>query len=643
VCVAVGVGTGLWASAASAEGRDLIPVTGPAATHPQIAAAIIAVGVLFAQWALPTVDSLNGGMYGFDTQWYHMPFAVEFASSGEIWPFDYTAPVFLSWFYPANSELLHAAGIVAFGRDLLSPVINLGWLGLALLAAWCIGRPWGVSGWSLLGAGIVLGATVFADQPGDARNDVVALALILSSGALLVNAFPRADAVLRPGPALALAGLAAGLAVGTRLTALAPAAALTVGVIALAPGGARLRAGVAWLVPLAAGGGIWYVRNLFGSGNPLPWIDDVGPVSLPGPDQELGGREPFAVVHYLTDTEIWNDWFYPALDDRLGPLWLPLLLVAAAGAILAVVRGRGALRVLGAAAIVGALAYLVTPVTASGAEGMPHGFASNLRYLTAPLALALALLPVALTQPKGGQTLFRFQAREADAPDKGGQTPFSLVPFGAGVLVVLFASVVIDVDRWPTTYLHAGIAAGIVAAVAVGVAIAVSGGRLSLTPHRYALAAVAVVVAAVVAVAGYSAQERYLDGRYADPAEILPNPGLDTAFKWGRDVQDARIGVTIQRQLPFSGTDLSNEVEFVGVHGPNAGFLRAETCEQWREAVNDGDYDYLVTAVDRAAPGSTFSPREEIWTRGDPAARVIESDGPATIWKLSGPLDPSGC
>jgi hypothetical protein len=571
------------------------------------------------------VDSLNGGMYGFDTQWYHMPFAVEFARTGEVWPFNFTAPVFLNWFYPANSELLHATGILAFGRDLLSPVLNLGWLAVALLAGWCLGRPWGVSGWTLTGAAIVLGATVFADQPGDARNDVVALALILGSGALLANALATATGV-RSSPALVIAAIAAGLAAGTRLTALAPVAALTVGVIGLAPRGERLRTAATWLVPLLAAGGVWYLRNLAGSGNPLPWIDEIGPLSLPGPDQPLGGREGFAVIHYATDTGVWSEWFFPALRDRLGLLWPAVLLASASGATLAVLRGRGIVRVLGVAAIVGALAYLVTPVTASGPEGFPLGFPSNLRYLTAPLALGLALLPVALSAEPRRRALgveWRWIA--------------------AGGLTILLVSVVADPDRWPTEYLHAGIAAGIVAAVVVLIAIVAGAGRLSAPRQRIAALAVAALGAGVAIGVGYSAQERYLETRYSDPAEILPNPGLDTAFKWARSVSDSRIGITIQRGLPFRGTDLSNEVEFVGVHAPSASFVRASTCAEWRDAVNAGGFDYLVTAVDRAAPGSAFSPMEEVWTRGDPAARVIASDGPATIWELSGRLDPSRC
>jgi hypothetical protein len=48
-------------------------------------------------------------------------------------------------FYPASSELLHAVGMVVMGSDVLSTVMNLGWLALALLAAWCLGRCFGVA------------------------------------------------------------------------------------------------------------------------------------------------------------------------------------------------------------------------------------------------------------------------------------------------------------------------------------------------------------------------------------------------------------------------------------------------------------------------------------------------------------------
>ena len=47
----------------------------------------------------------------------------------------FTDPLRLAaWFYPQSSELVHGAGIVLFKSDWLSPLINLFWLAIALLA-----------------------------------------------------------------------------------------------------------------------------------------------------------------------------------------------------------------------------------------------------------------------------------------------------------------------------------------------------------------------------------------------------------------------------------------------------------------------------------------------------------------------------
>ena len=47
--------------------------------------------------------------------------------------------VFTNWFYPQNSELLHADGMLLTGRDTLSLFVNYWWLAVAFLAAWCVG------------------------------------------------------------------------------------------------------------------------------------------------------------------------------------------------------------------------------------------------------------------------------------------------------------------------------------------------------------------------------------------------------------------------------------------------------------------------------------------------------------------------
>ena len=73
-------------------------------------------------------------MTGFDSTWYHGPFAAGFFQSGNTIDLHFIAPQFLAWFYPANGEIFHAVGMLAFGRDLLSPLLNLGWFVGCLVA-----------------------------------------------------------------------------------------------------------------------------------------------------------------------------------------------------------------------------------------------------------------------------------------------------------------------------------------------------------------------------------------------------------------------------------------------------------------------------------------------------------------------------
>ena len=67
---------------------------------------------------------------------------------------------------------------------------------------------------------------------------------------------------------------------------------------------------------------------------------------------------------------------------------------AVAAALYLVFKSRNKIvRVLAAAALVTAVVYLFTPLTAAGQEGEPRGFFTNTRYLLPGLLLALVLLP----------------------------------------------------------------------------------------------------------------------------------------------------------------------------------------------------------------------------------------------------------
>jgi hypothetical protein len=621
LCVLLGVGAGLAASGRAASPRH--PQVPPSRPAGGVVAAIAALAVvaLFAEWSGRTHSSVLYGMYGFDSLWYHMPFAARFAQTGSITDLHFTSPALLTWFYPANSELFHAAGIVTTGRDILSPFINLGWLGATLLAAWCLGRPWGAAPAALVAVGVVLGAGVFADQAGEARNDIPATFFLLAAAALLANALASREQRLLPVAAapLALAGVAAGLAVGTKLNLLAPVAALTAGVIVAAPRGRRLAATGTWIAAALAGSGFWFARNLAHVGNPLPWLSSLGPLSLPGPEDYLQGtREPHALIRYATDTDVWSEWLFPALDARFGALWPLVLLLALLGAALALVRGRsGVERVLGFTALAAALSYPFTPLSASGPDGMPVGFGSNLRYLAPVLALALALLPISASRLGP-----RWQA--------------------ASLAALLAVGAVAAVGSDEVVSIASGRAAA-VAAVAVAILLAgawaIGAGRMR--GPAIVLAGTGLLVLAVGL--GYHAQRVYLDGRYETRAGGNPE---DSAFIWARDLADAKVATVIARQYPLYGTELSNRVEFVGRRGPEGSFTPVRSCEQWRETLNSGGYEYVVTGFREPTEElgtRPEEPREAAWTRGDAAAREIVHDEDVSVFSLDGPLDPRAC
>ncbi len=393
LCV-VAAGLGIWALGRGSSGGVIPSPTPEAETVATVLALLVAAGAVL-HFAAGVQLRLSTGMTGFDSTWYHGPLAAEFFQTGNTFSLHFIAPQYLAWFYPANSELFHAVGMVAFGRDILSPLLNFGWLLGCLFAAWCIGRPYRVAAASLALVSIALSVPVLGDQAGEARNDIVGIFFLLAAVAVGVNAWEaRSDRRLSTG-ALVVVGLAAGLAAGTKLNFVPPAAVLVIGLVAIAPRGGRRRALAAAGLPALAGGGYWYLRNLIQAGNPLPWVRHLGPISLPSPDQALGGREAHSVFDYLTNGSVWSHWFLPGLQQGLWIVWPLLGGLALAGLLLCLGRGASPLlRVFGAVGLVAALTWLLAPTSAEGPAGMPRGFESALRYLTPTLILGMALLPI---------------------------------------------------------------------------------------------------------------------------------------------------------------------------------------------------------------------------------------------------------
>jgi len=605
-----------------------------------------AIALVVGHWALTTKHALDRGIFNFDSLWYHMPFAAEMAQSHSVTGMHHVDTVFTNWFYPQNSELLHADGMLLTGRDTLSLFLNYGWLAMAFLAAWCIGRPYGRGDLSVVAVAILLEAHVLVvREPGAAKNDLMAAALILAAIAILVTTWNlrrpgRTDGVDGPisrvrddisahrlgvGWPLAVAGLAVGLAAGTKVTALAMAAALSVAVLVLAPKGRRWAAAAWWFVPALLAGGYWYLRNLVVAGNPLPAVESLGPLSLPHPERLQLGRPDFSIAHYATDTDVWRHYFFPGLHDAFGALWPLVIGAALAAGLWALLKGRDrVVRAVGAVVVFGFLAYLFTPLSAAGADGAPKAFGINLRYVYGAVLGGLALVPL----PR----LFDGRRRQ-----------WGLL---AVLLVVLLLSdrgdgVLRDPER-PFALLLVVLAVLVPAALLAARGRGASGGLI--------VGGFAALALAVVAI-GYPVQRHYLDERFRNQVadESIPGMHLDSAYRWARSIEDARIGLAGTTagfaQYGFYGTDLSNRVVYLGVEGPHGAFNAVPNCRAFRAAVNAAGLDYLVTApfLNFLHPGEPISSPEARWLRGQAAVAPVLRSGPVTVWEVRGELDPSAC
>jgi hypothetical protein len=593
------------------------------AAAPMVLAAL-ACAALAAAWMVPTLAALAGGMDRADTLWYHMPLSTKFVQTGSLGDIYFFDPIFFASFYPANSEVLHAVPILAFGRDIVSPLLNLGFLALGLLAAWCIGRPYGLAPQALIGGSIALGAQMLIEfQAGEALNDVVGVTFILAAVAILVNAY--AARAVPGGPALAVAGLAAGLAAGTKLSFLAPVGALLVGLVVIAGRGRRWRTAAWFAMPALLTGGYWYLRNLIAVGNPIPFTS-WGPLGLPEAERTFELREPFSVAHYWNDFEVWSDWFFPGLDESLGVLWPVTLAALVGGAAYAIWRGgEPLLRMLGAVVLFTVIAYLFTPLTAAGEEGEPIAFEWNVRYIAPAAAVGLAILPClpALRSTPERRTIV------------------------LASLSVLLAVTVASLVQWQQGHVKGAVAAGVGVLVIAG-AIAWLRSRDLIGPGapRGVAAGLAVVAGLGALGAGWWEQNHYLERRYENTS---PELKLADALRWARDLRGAKVAVGgvrgVFNQYPFYGTDLSNEVQWLGIKGEHDAWLRIPDCETWRQQLADGDYTHVVTTYDPFNPGQLEDTKEGLWTREDPAAREIAdaSDGPVRVFELRGDPDPATC
>jgi hypothetical protein len=646
VAGSIAVGGGVW-WLARRQSDDPGPPTAPRVHTRQtgdvlaVVFAFVAGGCVVAKWVGPTLYAYDHGILGLDSLWYHMPWAAWYAESGQVAAIHLTDVQYLTAFYPASGELLHGLGIVVMGNDVLSPGLNLICLALILLAAWCIGNPYGVGPASVMGASIAMGVPTFINsQPGSADTDALGVFFLLAAVAIWLNseghgrtgrtlgsadAAPTSIRRIVSGPMLAAAGLAAGLAISVRLNLVPAILGLTSVVIALGARGQR-RALTAWWVGAAVlTGSFWYVRDLVAVGNPFPWF---GLGILPTPRPPLMEHTELTVWHYITNQAVWTHFFLPDFAHALGPWWAPILVIMLLGAVVCVALGPSArVRMVGLVTLAATLGYLLTPGSAATAKHQPIGFLFNLRYAAPALTLGLTTAPLS-------------------APLRGRHTRWATL---AALATVLGFTLVRDRPLMETYVAAAVITAIVFLIIGVGIVRRAGESTRQIAGWRRKLLAGGVLsLIAASCIAGYNGQRSYLQDRYADSTGLR---SVSYIWRWARAIHDTRIalGGTLgaELQYPLWGADSSNDVEYVAARGPHGSFTPILTCRKWRAALNAGRFAYVLTSRDvNPVTRETEPALEYAWTTTDPGVRLLTRT-PTRSWvqlfQIIRPLDPDTC
>lgn len=544
------------------------------------------VCVMVGQWVARIAETYNSGIREVDSLQYHLPHAARWAQTGYV-----TGLHFVSFFnpentyHPSDSDLLHAIGMALTSRDVLSPLVNLGFVAMLLLAAWCMGTTRDTSCLALIGAVVVLAMPMTMLSAGSATSDVASIAMLVS--AVVFGLQSRSDI----GP-LALSGAAAGVALGMKLTVLAPVAVVCVGTLLLIRGAHARSARIAFVTALVATGAFWYVRNLVAIGNPVPGAE-FGPFHrVPGSDLDA-----FTIVHYVRQTSVWRDYLLPGLATGANPLWWLVVIIAVAAIVMAFRRtGAGSERLVAVAIVFTVVVYVVTPNSAAGPDGTPWLFALNVRYAFPAVVLALAL-PARLLDERG--RWFHVAV--------------------AGYVVLFLASELAgrsnlpglnaSLPAWPDAYRLLGV---LTACALLATWFVVY--RSSDIARALTVCGVATVVLGMVG--GLAVVHRYYDGRYSDLASWSVADAL----------HDERVAVTgSAQQYQYYGRDLSNEVQFLGRRVEHGGFQPFASCRDWADALRDGGYGLVVVMQ---------GTDEDRWVSQLSKAELSLRDGPVDLYRV---------
>ncbi len=544
-------------------------------------AALVAAGAAAAflryHAAEPTVssDALN----------FQIPQVARWIRSGSMWELDQFFPDYSNATYPHHGNLLLLSVVLPFKAAFLARLVPVPFAVLTCAGVYACARELGAArAWALLAAALPAATPIFLQVALDGANTDTPMTFFVVAAALFLLRHQRT----RARADLVLAGLALGLALGTKwyaLTALPPM--LVVWAVAERLGGVpwrRLAADAAWLAGLTlAAGGVWLVRNWVQAGNPL-FPQPLGP--LTAPRDVIREQAGSSLADYTFDGHVWSTYLRPQFDHFFAAPGYVLTAAALLGLVVAGRRRCGRAAALSLAALAALGVYYVMTYSAFGPKGAPVLAFASMRYAVPALLLGAVALAWAGTQASRVVGLL----------------------LAAGLaLAVLFG---LRAQYRP--------ALGYGALVAGVAAVALAAWAARARP-RAALAA-----AAVLALLGAGlVHVRARDRGYA---------ALDPTIAWieahaptGHRIAIAGVWSVqgVSPVLPAFGPRLGNDVAFAGPFRQH--MLRAETDPQrFERRLRDGRYDLLI--VGRGSQPTGRPAPQERWARAAGFRPVVASE-----------------
>jgi hypothetical protein len=540
---------------------------------------------------------------GVDTLGFHLPAVIRFIQTGSLWHTTQYISQQAQGNYPQYGDLMLLAAVLPWRSVALVRYVDPVLLAIAVLGVYAIGRELQASASAALIAACSLVAIgpiclpAFRDQ----LTDPTFLAAF-SAGVLFLlrhwRTARRSD--------LVLAGVGLGIALGTKWYGLTDVPAVVVvwagaWLVARRPWRRLAGDGSVLLGTIAASGGVWLLRNLILTGDPVfnYKFSLFGVTIFDAPPDPIRQRIGFSLAHYAGHPSILRKYIWPVFRTDFGLAAAVIVagaLVTFALVLVGRLRGHSTridprIAMLAVAAGALAVAYAITPYGAQGIDGAPTVVNSNTRYGVPALLVAAPLL--AWLAGRLGRAGLALEA------------------------LLLLATLLGLRDHLPSPTGQV-VAAAVVLSAAIALAWwlrrtrpSVIAGSLRPRFRTVAAGAAAVVLAGLVAVTYH--YQRSLAARPYSPDDQAVSYVLANAPSHSRiAITGQWTAVGLVPVAPLFGPRLDNDVQYVG---PFVEHLRREyqTPSAFQAALRHGHYRILVV-------GTGFPPVPhpmlELWARG---------------------------